>query len=1251
MRWITALNLHQWADTVQARTAFPELVADLIRATVTSIADFRFPNGDKGQVRGFDGELDALGVAPYIPDEKSIWEFGVTDASSSKATSDYEKRTLQVDEATRKLTTFVFASPRVWDNPKEKRGDWVSAKRDLGQWKDVRYIDGAMFEDWLSACPAVAARWARNVLKVMPSTGARSTEEFWHEFATQFAPTLAEDVLLAGREEQAKQLLQGLSGGAERPAYSADSPDEVLAFAIAAIRKAEPATRFFFEARTLVVDTEDAARSLGGRTDLIFLPRGQARGLAGFLARSAPTIVSAGADEKRTNHVLLNRPSSSALGRAFVAMGLTEEEGYAIARRCGRSLAILARQRPSGTAVTPEWVERADALLPALFAGAWEATRNSDQSVVRTLAFDKEYEAVEAPLRKLAKLQDPPVDRLGDIWTMRSSVDAFVNLGHLIGPEHLKQFAAAAKTVFSFIPPMPNADDLFEAPSERQLGHSSWLREGMMTMLLHMAVLHEQADFSIPGSTPQRFVDDIVKGLPALSSDHRLIASLERNLALLAEAAPIPFLDALERLLEGDASAIRPLFDEQKGFINPRTYHTGLLWALETLAWDAGLLSRVALCLARLAEIDPGGSISNRPINSLREIFLTWRPHTAAPHKTRVAILTQIIQKVPAIAWPLLTKLLPKFHDTSNQTARPKLREFEAEAEEQLTYRLVWETQNAVVRLALAHVGDDVERWSTVIRAFSNFRPEAFEETCIQLRRVFAETSGVVRNDIWETLRKEANRHHAFPDAEWALDAAKLSRIDALVEEYRPNDPSLENTWLFDDWLPTTAKSFATEADPWAEIESSRLSALKAIAEQGGIGAIVALLHRVKLPHQAVGAIQGLHLSQDLFIELVRMTLASSEHLDFVVAALVVDGVSRYGDEFIEALRRAVDYLKLAPARVANILMGLPENGDTWALVETFGEDTNNSYWTRKQPVEVIGNKDVLLRALDNYTAKGRAISAMHAAARRLPDVPTASLIRLLDSGVREINASAKSVDTMTQYVVEQVFKELESRHDVEPIDVGRREFAYLSCLDQRKRPLVLHRLLAEQPTLFMEAICVVYKPSDEDVTQLTESDRQVAIASYELLSGIEVVPGQNGDDVDEIALLKWCEEVRRLAAEAKRSDVTDSRIGHLLAHAPASKIDFAWPHEAVRSAIELFASDELENGLMIERYNMRGVHAKAVGEGGTQERALATQSLEWAKAMPEFPRAAALMRRIAEGWTRDAEREDLQAAQRLLRD
>ncbi|VEB54728.1 addiction module [Escherichia coli] len=92
MKWIKALNLQQWADSIPAKVIFPALIADLIRATANSITEIRFPNGDKGQVRGYDGVLKAEGVAPYVPDGDSFWEFGVNEKLLDKANFDYEKK-------------------------------------------------------------------------------------------------------------------------------------------------------------------------------------------------------------------------------------------------------------------------------------------------------------------------------------------------------------------------------------------------------------------------------------------------------------------------------------------------------------------------------------------------------------------------------------------------------------------------------------------------------------------------------------------------------------------------------------------------------------------------------------------------------------------------------------------------------------------------------------------------------------------------------------------------------------------------------------------------------------------------------------------------------------------------------------------------------------------------------------------------------------------------------------------------------
>ena len=113
----------------------------------------------------------------------------------------------------------------------------------------------------------------------------------------------------------------------------------------------------------------------------------------------------------------------------------------------------------------------------------------------------------------------------------------------------------------------------------------------------------------------------MVRSLPGLSADHRLLASLRHQLPLLAEAAPDPLLEALEHLLEGDGSLIRPIFSETKTLLAPHSAHPSLLFALEILAWDPVRLRRVTQILAKLANIDPGGRLANSGLELFFEIF------------------------------------------------------------------------------------------------------------------------------------------------------------------------------------------------------------------------------------------------------------------------------------------------------------------------------------------------------------------------------------------------------------------------------------------------------------------------------------------------------------------------------------------------------------------------------------------------------------------------------------------------------
>ncbi|HEY8292831.1 MAG TPA: hypothetical protein VIG44_10100, partial [Thermomicrobiales bacterium] len=87
------------------------------------------------------------------------------------------------------------------------------------------------------------------------------------------------------------------------------------------------------------------------------------------------------------------------------------------------------------------------------------------------------------------------------------------------------------------------------------------------------------------------------------------------------------------------------------------------------------------------------------------------------------------------------------------------------------------------------------------------------------------------------------------------------------------------------------------------------------------------------------------------------------------------------------------------------------------------------------------------------------------------------------------------------------------------------------------------------------------------------------------------------------------------------------------------------WPHEAVRDVIDDLNSKDIDAGLTLGVYNGRGTTMRAIGEGGAQERILVATYRGYARSVrDQWPRTARVLEQIADGFERDARREDTEA-------
>jgi hypothetical protein len=1252
MQWIDEKNLLTWAKRTDARALLIDMVADLIRATIpdTNLYRFRFPGGDAGQIRGWDGDLETAEAVGFVPAGKSKWEFGA-GAGAAKASKDYEKRTERTTPEVMIENAFVLVNLEAWDTPREMLTKWEDEHKAEGKWREVKYIDAVTLVHWLDNHPAVAAKYARDVLGSAPKEGALSTDEYWDEFSSQFSPRLNETVVIGDRQEAADDLIAKLLGPAGTILMGAETAEDVVAFAVAAIRSSEPEKRVLLECRTLIVRTEPAARELSRRYGLAFIATKGAEPLAGVLSANCPTL-SAATGALARKYQPLHRPSASSMAEGFMLMGLDRDQGYELAQRCGRSLTILKRLIPNGAPIQPEWMSQAVALKPAFFAGGWSSNVQMDCDLLKELGGFNSYTDLDSVLMPMLALSDRPIDKVAEVWQTRAPVDAFYFYGQQVTDADLHRLRDAVVRVFGHVAPSPARDEKFSLTYAAPADYSNWLRDGLALTLVIIAAMHGVAGLHVNGKTPQQYVDEVVAALPDWGRNHHSIIRLGDQAALFAEAAPNPFLMALESMLEGSPNEMVQIFATESGRIfGPSSPHLQFLWALEAIAWDPKYLNRAALVLAKLAELDPDpeSNIVNRPINSLRAILLSWSPNTYAPQAQRIACLDMILATSPKTGWQLLVKLLPRHHDSSSQTHHPKIRDLAPKVFEEITFGLVWDFEVAIVKRALVAAGNDDDRITLLIGSFGSFQTNSRSLVLEQIDKYLEIYQTAEGCKVWHALQEESARHNYFSDSDWAMKPEERASIAEIVERHRPVDPLVNDRQAFDDWLPHIGR-YQSKEDTFTDPEKIREEVLERILRRDGVEGILRLARMVKLPNLIGPALRHTSISMVQMFELLQGTLNPNtpQELAFYISAV---GADSFGNQWKEAFAEQVlVHVQDEPTKV-RLLLGWPQDEKTWSLVESLGSQIREQYWAQIQSLPIHGTFEQLQFAIDQLRQHNRDIDVLGLVHMRLRDLPTDLIQTLLTKGVSQVEQAAKRMGTMLSYYVSQALTELRGRSDVQELEIAQIEYAYLPVLRFEEQPLSIIRLMAKAPDFFVDVLSDVYRAKNTAPADVVSNEmKAIARASSELLRMFKTVPGLNDTEVDPHILASWVSQARSIAALKDLTEICDIHIGQLIAHTPNCPEKTFWPPSAVCKVIEDAASGDLESGFSMECFNKRGVYSKTLNEGGKQERNFAEQYQQWANSTHLYPRTSAMLASIADSWLQRAEGEDTRAEQSKMK-
>lgn len=1269
---INANSIEHWANqSISARTRLSVLLRTLVLSTNNNITKIDFPGNDDAQRPGWDGYIETTSPTPWIPEGRSGWEFGTNVGIKQKADSDFAKSIEAHSAEERAKITFIFVTPRRWAG----KVRWIAAQQKKQVWKEVRAYDSSDLEQWLAQSLA-GQTWFANETH-MPATGVRSLDQCWNDWANIAEPPLPAGLFNSALAATNRTILARLTSLPDGPTFiAADSTDEALAYISQLLRNENNEVLGKLREKTIVFDESGLLPSLAESISTIIpvIPtRDVEKELAPFAKKIHSFVIYPRNQLNITPHVILEPVSHETFNLAFANIGLTRDRLTRLEHESGRSLTVLRRRLADVPAIQqPEWATNLSlsvGLVPFMFAGSWDSNCNADKSAIEKLAGDRPYETLEKSFQHYLQLNDAPVWSIGKMRGVVSKIDLLYAISAVITEQDIRCYLEVVQEVLDEDDPALDLEEeqrWMASVYGKKRQFSGAFREGISETLVLLAVHGDTLFKSRLGLNMAAAVSNLVSQLLPKPLSIRKLEANDRNLPVYAEASPQTFLSIIETDLGSNAPATLGLLKPAGPgpFSSPR--RTGLLWALEGLAWAPETFSRVAIILARLAKVEINDNWANKPINSLLSIFRAWMPQTAASHEMRVAMLKRMAMRFPDIAWKICINQLDYFNRAGFYNHKPKWRNDAFGFGEPFKTRA---PINAFIRetveILLTWQGHTLAMLCDLNQHLSGFE-EADQRRIWQIMEHWAicdagdADKAVLREKIRQKVlsRRAALRAQKHPDSVALLDVAKKVYI-ALEPENLLN----RHAWLFrENWVDESADEIENIEtldfeQRTARITKRRVEALAEIYTRQGNEGLLSMacmgngaweIGRIAADSIIpIDSLSGL-VAQSLELALKENTPEKAHPYHKIIAGVIYAISDEEQRE--QVLRDAANH---SEETLLQLLLLSPFTKSIWVIVETMKPANQENYWAEIVPL-------LLHHEEESEEAVHRLIQAKRprAAFACIKYHPEKIDVELLYDLLQEI-ATGGGKDNTGQYLlddyhIEQAFNCINTSSQFTLEQKATLEFAYLGILapygdteDKAGIPS-LERYIEAHPELFVQAIVWTYKrkdgQTDPEIYQLpAEQIQSMAERGHNLLEAIHYLPGHDEyGQLQTTNLEQWVNSVRQSCTELGRIETADRYIGHILASAQIGN-DGIWPCEVVREVLENIQSAKMIHGMSMAKYNSRGIIGRSMDEGGLQEKTLAEQYRKWGQALlVTHPFVATnLLFDMANGYDEDASRED----------
>lgn len=1247
--FITEIRLHQNSDYTESQGIIPELIYRLITASIQQPNELRIPSAFNQP--GWDGIVDSpIAFEPFVPEGRSVWEIGTGNDPQKKATSDFLKRTKTTNSKLRSETTYIFVTSRSasqggWSETDQEK--WINRRQNKG-WRAIKILDATRLEHWISRFPSIDIWLARKFH--IQTEGYISPSVYWNELSYYGSPPpLLPIVFTHGKEEAKQGIIKIFNKEMLELRLVTYFPEEAVDLVIATLEELPQNEQFAYSGRCLIIENPETWKTMCQLIDpyiLIAKPSLDLGGVGSDLrnmarANNKSVIFSTTpSGDSHGNSILIPETKPFQLYNNLKSCDYSDERARQISEKCKGKITTLKRILLDLSAA-PEWAksDAASEFAITTLIGQWNANEKGDIEAV-TGILGKEYGEWIRKIHPLTLRPDPPLTQQNEKWHFISRYEGWFNLGKFVFDDDLERFSAIAVKVLKEKDPkfdLPKKDRWIAQTKGKDKVYSEFFVHGIAETLALMGTFPE-ALLSTSVNKPQLILEKIIREV-FNNSNWMNWATLNNHLPFIAEADPEIFMDILESVID-EEKIIIDLFSQEGDGITGWNYLTGILWSLEALAWNPKYLNRVCLLLSRLALLDPGGNWSNRPYNSLFNIFLPWLKQTTASLDQKFTALRNIQNKHSEIVWELLIDLLPKYggravspnHKPSWQNFIPE--DFNAKYSQQESSQQI----SAYLSLCMEIIKSDYGKLVAFLEQIDMIPEPFFSNTLDYLRSSdFINREEADKAKVWSLFESIIRKHRKFQDARWALPEEILSKIESVSNLLVPQEPSKKFEYLFNEYDVELYEEKGNFDEQSKMIEAQRTEAIKAIYTAHGIQAILEFSKEVKLAIEVGSALGRIDAIDENNFLIPTYLNSEDKKINDLIRGYVWTKFKTYEFNWVNEF----EFKAWSAEQKLQFLNILPFNPKTWNFAKIILGESYNRYW------EITNASPYYLKGEDYIIAVGELLNheRPNAGIQVMEWMMNSNLSPDINQVCRALLADIKKDEKITQIDPPAMIKLitwLQRQENVNNETLSQIEWTYIRWLDRFSggTPVNLHKALSRDPEFFCEVIRTIYKSSNQESEEEVDEERKaLASQAYFLLQNWVEIPGDKSDGtIDENELSKWLSVVKKKCSESGHIGIAYTIIGKVFAHSEKDPSGF-FIDKKLAKVLDEAEHKEMRSGFTTEKFNMRGVY---YGSSGQDEKALSEEyELKANESESEgFIRLSSSLREMARLYRLDAERE-----------